>query len=231
MTVSSFDMTFTARDGAAYDGRMSTPAGDGTAPAILIIPAIFGTDAEMEGLIEDFARDGFLTAAPDYFHRSVPGPTADFQAALDRMNSFDMAQGLMDMEDCMDQLRSHPRCNGKLAVLGFCFGGSFAFLAWEHATAPMRAPTTAPAFTVCWMRSTGCRCRPACTTATMIPMSDGTGGDGKGRAGGQGRLRGRGPRRGTAQFLDADQGRLRRCRGQGRARCRHRLLLDGCSAV
>lgn len=129
MTVSSFDMTFTARDGAAYDGRMSTPAGDGTATAILIIPAIFGTDAEMEGLIEDFARDGFLTAAPDYFHRSVPGPTADFQAALDRMNSFQMAQGLMDMEDCMAQLRSHPRCSGKLAVLGFCFGGSFAFLA------------------------------------------------------------------------------------------------------
>ena len=58
MTVSSFDMTFTARDGVAYDGRMSTPAGDGTAPAILIIPAIFGTDAEMEGLIEDFAHDG-----------------------------------------------------------------------------------------------------------------------------------------------------------------------------
>ena len=55
MTVSSFDMTFTARDGAAYDGRMSTPAGDGTAPAILIIPAIFGTDAEMEGLIEDIS--------------------------------------------------------------------------------------------------------------------------------------------------------------------------------
>ena len=50
MTVSSFDMTFTARDGAAYDGRMSTPAGSGTASAILIIPAIFGTDAEMEGL-------------------------------------------------------------------------------------------------------------------------------------------------------------------------------------
>ncbi len=129
MALSSFDMTFTARDGVTYDGRMSTPAGEDKAPAILIIPAIFGTDAEMEGLIEDFARDGFLTAAPDYFHRSVPGPTADFQAALARMNSFDMAQGLKDMDDNIRELRRHPRCNGKVAVLGFCFGGSFAFLA------------------------------------------------------------------------------------------------------
>ena len=107
MTVSSFDMTFTARDGAAYDGRMSTPAGDGTAPAILIIPAIFGTDAEMEGLIEDFAHDGFLTAAPDYFHRSVPGPTADFQAALDRMNSFDQIMDLVGLQESIAEGKAY----------------------------------------------------------------------------------------------------------------------------
>ena len=77
MTVSSFDMTFTARDGAAYDGRMSTPAGAGTAPAILIIPALFGTDAEMEGLIEAFARDARRTS-PGLRHFHMRGVFPDY---------------------------------------------------------------------------------------------------------------------------------------------------------
>lgn len=126
--VESANITFTTREGESYDGRMSIPAGEGTFPAILVMPAIFGTDAEMEALIEAFAEDGFLTAAPDYFFRTVPGPTAEVEVAFGRMNQHDIDQGLVDMSDAMDELRSHDRCNGKVAVLGFCFGGLFAFL-------------------------------------------------------------------------------------------------------
>ena len=129
MSVTSEDMKFTTRDGLSYDGRLSLPAGDGSATGVLIMPAIFGTDHEMVEQIASYAADGFLTAAPDYFHRTVPGPTADREVAVGRMGTFDIDQGLLDLEDAMAQLRAHPRCNGKVAVLGYCFGGLFAFLA------------------------------------------------------------------------------------------------------
>ena len=128
MSVTSSNIKFTTREGESYDGRMSVPAGEGTFPAILVMPAIFGTDKEMEGLIEAFAEDGFLTAAPDYFFRTVPGPTAEKEVAFARMQQHDIEQGLVDMSDALDELREHERCNGKVAVLGFCFGGLFAYL-------------------------------------------------------------------------------------------------------
>lgn len=128
MAVHSSDITFTTREGETYAGRVSVPAGSEPVPAILVMPAIFGTDTEMEGLIEAFAEDGFLTAAPDYFFRTVPGPTGEVEVAFDRMNRHDIEQGLVDMSDALDELRAHERCNGKVAVLGFCFGGLFAFL-------------------------------------------------------------------------------------------------------
>ncbi|MDA9176362.1 dienelactone hydrolase family protein [Alphaproteobacteria bacterium] len=129
MTVSSSNIKFTTREGESYDGRLSIPAGEGTFPAVLVMPAIFGTDPEMEELIEAYAADGFLTAAPDYFFRTIPGPTAEWDIARDRMNRHDIDQGLVDMSDAMDELRAHERCNGKVAMLGFCFGGLFAYLA------------------------------------------------------------------------------------------------------
>lgn len=128
MGVTSSDIKFTTREGESCDGRLSVPAGEGTFPAILVMPAIFGTDSEMEGLIEAFADDGFLTAAPDYFFRTVPGPTAEREVAFARMQQHDIEQGLVDMSDALDELREHERCNGKVAVLGFCFGGLFAYL-------------------------------------------------------------------------------------------------------
>ena len=60
----------------------------------------------------------------------MPGPTADIEKAFDRYNAFDAEQGYKDVEDLMENLRSHPRCNGKAGVLGFCFGALRAVCRW-----------------------------------------------------------------------------------------------------
>lgn len=119
----------TTRNGEVFDGYLAVPAGEGKAPAILLITAIFGIDREMEMLSDAWADDGFIVSTPDIFWRQAPGPTADLQAGLDRMMRFDPEQGLRDIEDLIEALRAHPRCNGKVAVLGFCFGGRYAHLA------------------------------------------------------------------------------------------------------
>lgn len=117
------------RGGEAFDGYLSVPGGDGKVPGLLIVTSIFGVDEEMRRLADQWADDGFLVCVPDIFWRRDPGPTADLQFGLERMARFDCEQGLMDIEDVLAQLRAHPRCNGRIAVLGFCFGGQFAHLA------------------------------------------------------------------------------------------------------
>jgi carboxymethylenebutenolidase len=51
------------------------------------------------------------------------------KVAFERYEKFDPAQGMLDIEDLIKDLKSRPQCNGKVGVLGFCFGGRYAHLA------------------------------------------------------------------------------------------------------
>ena len=124
----SSDITYTTRNNETFDGFLASPDGDQTAPSILLITAIFGIDDEMKELSDAFANDGFLVSVPDIFWRVMPGPTADMEKAFDRYGKFDPDQGMLDIEDLIKDLKGRPQCNGKVAVLGFCFGGRYAHL-------------------------------------------------------------------------------------------------------
>jgi carboxymethylenebutenolidase len=50
------------------------------------------------------------------------------KVAFDRYGRFDPVQGLRDIEDLLGDLRGRPQCNGKVGILGFCFGGRYALL-------------------------------------------------------------------------------------------------------
>ena len=126
--MSSSNITYKTRGGENFTGRLSVPDGGGKAPGILLITAIFGIDKEMEELADAWASDGFVVSTPDIFWRQIPGPTADMEVAFKRYNDFDFDQGILDIEDLMNDLRGRPECNGKVGVLGFCFGGRYAHL-------------------------------------------------------------------------------------------------------
>ena len=125
----SRDIAYTTRDNETFTGYLTEPDGDGKVPGILMITAIFGIDDEMQELADAWAADGFVVSVPDIFWRVMPGPTADMEKAFGRYTAFDAAQGFNDVEDLVKDLRANPRCNGKIAVLGFCFGGRYAHVA------------------------------------------------------------------------------------------------------
>ncbi len=122
------DITYTPRAGEAFSGYLATPMTDAQAPGILLITAIFGIDDEMKELADAWAADGFVVSVPDIFWRVMPGPTADRDQAFARSGAFDPDQGMLDIEDLVGDLRSRPQCDGKAAMLGFCFGGLYAHL-------------------------------------------------------------------------------------------------------
>ncbi len=122
------DITYTTRNDETFDGYLAEPGGSGQAPGLLLITAIFGIDDEMKELSDAWAKDGFLVSVPDIFWRVMPGPTADMEKAFARYGAFDQDQGMLDIEDLIGDLKARPQCNGKVAMLGFCFGGLYAHL-------------------------------------------------------------------------------------------------------
>ena len=116
------------RDGKEFDGYLTKPGIDDPLPGIVIITAIFGTDEDMIQLSDGWASDGFIVSVPDIFWRVLPGPTADHAVGRDRMGKFDVEQGMKDIEDVIADLKNRSECNGKVGMLGFCFGGRYVHL-------------------------------------------------------------------------------------------------------
>lgn len=120
--------------GGTYDGFLALPpAGSPPAPAIVIVPSVFGLTEGLRGTVERFAALGYLVLVPDVFWRTHPGPLGTHEPersqALARMEAFDRELGLADLQIALDTMRARPECNGKAAVMGYCFGGRYAYLA------------------------------------------------------------------------------------------------------
>ena len=122
------DITYRTRGNETFTGYLTGPPGGARVPGILLITAIFGVDLEMRELADAWADDGFIVSVPDIFWRQIPGPTADRAVAFERYGKFDPVQGMKDIEDLVNDLKARPQCNGKVAILGFCFGGRYALL-------------------------------------------------------------------------------------------------------
>lgn len=121
-----------ATNSGAMGAYVASPAGD-TAPAVLLISTIFGIDDNMKGMCDDLAERGYVAVAPNMFWRDEdPDAMAlpqDMERAVKRVMRYDFAQGMGDLRFAIEAARSQPGCNGKVALLGFCFGGPFAWRA------------------------------------------------------------------------------------------------------
>ena len=120
-----------ASEGGEFDCYVTSPRIGGKVPAVVLASAVHGVDADICALADEFASQGFIAAAPDLFWRSVPGPLS-----RDDKRSAERAQprlakiriGEADLADTLAELRRDPRCNGRAAVIGFCYGGPYAIL-------------------------------------------------------------------------------------------------------
>jgi carboxymethylenebutenolidase len=105
----------------------------GTGPGLLLIQEIFGVSDYIRAVAEDLAALGYVVAAPDLFWRLEPGYQARHDEAgitrsLQMGGRFDVVQGVADSAAALAHLRSLPEVNGGTGVIGFCLGGSIAYL-------------------------------------------------------------------------------------------------------
>jgi carboxymethylenebutenolidase len=110
----------------AYESRPATvPRG-----AVVLLQEIFGVNRHMRRVADDYAARGYHVVAPALFDRVRPGielgyDGAGMAAGRETRGKVPLEETLLDMQAAIDAAALH----GKVAVIGYCWGGSLAFLA------------------------------------------------------------------------------------------------------
>jgi carboxymethylenebutenolidase len=112
------------------------PAGEG--PGVLLLQEIFGVGEYIRDVAGRLADDGYVIAAPDVFWRFAPGwasghDAADLEASFAVAQQLDAESAIADCAAALDATPRLPETTGKVAVLGFCLGGSLAWGVAAHA--------------------------------------------------------------------------------------------------
>src|SRR6202035_5788542 len=105
--------------------KSDAPKADGTMPAIVLASAVHGVDTDIRAIVDEFAGNGVIAAAPDLFWRTVPGPlshddTRTQQRSQPRLDK--IKTGERDLVDMLAYLRTLPQFNGQAAAMGSCYG-------------------------------------------------------------------------------------------------------------
>jgi carboxymethylenebutenolidase len=129
--MASEHIKLTSVDGGTFDAYVAHAA-HGPAPTIVVIYSAFGLTDGLRKTVDGFAARGFNVIVPDLFWRVLPGPLPQNDEgrtkALERYGKFDFDRGLDDLRTTFAAARALPESNGKIATLGYCFGGRYAFV-------------------------------------------------------------------------------------------------------
>ncbi|WFE75001.1 dienelactone hydrolase family protein [Roseinatronobacter sp. S2] len=125
------DHRLTADDGHEFDCWMHTPDG---APrgGIVILQEIFGVTQQLKSIAAQYAEQGYVVAIPALFDRQKPATVLGFdQGAVGRdlMMQADIADTSRDIAAAIQAVQAIA---GKVAVMGFCWGGGLAIHAAQH---------------------------------------------------------------------------------------------------
>ena len=134
-------VTLQVADGSSMNAYVARPAEEGKFPGMLVLQEAFGVNAHIRDVTERIAREGYVTIAPELFHRSAPGfeGTYDnFAAAMPHMQAMTVPGQSADIRAAYDWLRANAQVSpDRIASIGFCMGGRASFLAC--ATVPLQA--------------------------------------------------------------------------------------------
>ena len=101
-------------------------------PGIVLIQEIFGVNEHIRSVAEQYAADGYLVLAPDLFwrhgHRIELGyDEAGWKRAVELMIATDITKAQADIKLAIDTLKTHTGLDGRIASIGFCFGGMLSY--------------------------------------------------------------------------------------------------------
>lgn len=120
-----------AADGQELGAYVAHPDREPIA-GLVVVQEIFGVNAHIRRVTDGWARDGFLAVAPALFDRIEPNVElgyegADMQRAMSFIPRLNMDKSVLDVRAAVDYVAEAT--GKKVGVVGFCFGGTLAWLA------------------------------------------------------------------------------------------------------
>ena len=99
-----------------------------------MIPEIYGVNGFLRETAQRYADQGYAVLALDILWRLGRNVELSYEGAEnDRAHAhhraFDYESAVVDLQAGIDALRARPECTGKVGVVGFCLGGTLAYLA------------------------------------------------------------------------------------------------------
>jgi len=118
-----------ASDGHELSAYEAMPAGERRG-GLVVIQEIFGVNAHIRSVTDGWAAEGYYCMAPAIFDRAAPGYESGYspdevEAGRTLVGTIGMDKMLLDIEAG----RAKAASAGKVGVVGYCLGGSLAWLA------------------------------------------------------------------------------------------------------
>jgi carboxymethylenebutenolidase len=122
-------INLTASDGHVLSAYVAKPTGK-VAGALVMLQEFYGVNAHIRAMADQYAQDGFHTIAPAIFDRVERGvelgyDDAGIQKGRELRARLNMDQTMLDVQAAIDAATEF----GAVAALGYCWGGSLAYLA------------------------------------------------------------------------------------------------------
>lgn len=123
-------------DVAAGERKVETyvayPENPKKATTVLVIHEIFGHTDWVKLLCDQLAEAGYIAVAPDLLsgmgpERGATGSFTDVEAVRKAVSGLPAEQVVSDLKAVAEYAKTLPASNGKLAVAGFCWGGTQTF--------------------------------------------------------------------------------------------------------
>jgi carboxymethylenebutenolidase len=123
------NVTLQAEDGHKFGGYRANPAGQPRG-GIVIIQEIFGVNSHIRGVCDGYAADGYVALAPALFDRVEPNiqlgyEQEDIVRGREIRGKIGWDTMMIDVRAAVQALQKDKH---KLGVVGYCMGGSVAWL-------------------------------------------------------------------------------------------------------
>lgn len=114
------------------------PENEVNTPVVIVIHENRGLDNWARSFADQIAEAGFIAVAPDLISNTVDGveKTSDFEStdeARQAIYGLEPDMVTADLDNVLEYAKSIEAGNGKVAVVGFCWGGSQSFRFATHA--------------------------------------------------------------------------------------------------
>lgn len=128
-------------DGTKMGAYVARPSGRGPHPALVLFQEALGVNAQLRGVADRWAAEGFVVVAPELFHRFAPGyerERIDMAELMPMVQQLTIAGMEADAAAAFHWLGDRDEVDAsRICALGFCMGGRATWLA--NAALPLAA--------------------------------------------------------------------------------------------